>query len=36
MNLLRVRGEQLSQRVALHLSLGGSFGERTTVSEAKP
>jgi NodT family efflux transporter outer membrane factor (OMF) lipoprotein len=35
-NLLRVRGEQLSQRVALHLSLGGSFGERTTVSEAKP
>ena len=35
-NLLRVRGEQLSQRVALHLSLGGSFGERTTVSEAPP
>ncbi|HUP05673.1 MAG TPA: TolC family protein [Caldimonas sp.] len=27
MQLLRVRGEQLSQRVALHLSLGGSFGE---------
>ena len=31
-NLLRVRGEQLNQRVALHLSLGGSFGERTVVS----
>jgi len=26
--LLRVRAEQLSQRVTLHLSLGGSFGER--------
>src|SRR5512143_2972736 len=26
-NLLRVRGEQLNQRVALHLALGGSFGD---------
>jgi outer membrane protein TolC len=34
-NLLRVQGEQLSQRVALHLSLGGSFGERATVSDAR-
>ena len=33
-NLLRVRGEQLSQRVALHLALGGSFSERMTLSEA--
>ncbi|HET9208109.1 MAG TPA: TolC family protein, partial [Burkholderiaceae bacterium] len=36
LNLLRVRSEQLSQRVALHLSLGGSFGERTVVSESRP
>ena len=35
-NLLRVRGEQLSQRVSLHLSLGGSFGDRLVLSEAKP
>ncbi|HEU5295910.1 MAG TPA: efflux transporter outer membrane subunit [Burkholderiaceae bacterium] len=35
-NLLRVQGEQLSQRVALHLSLGGSFGERVALSDAKP
>jgi len=35
-NLLRVRGEQLSQRVALHLSLGGSFGEPGAVSEGRP
>ncbi|HET7525801.1 MAG TPA: TolC family protein, partial [Burkholderiaceae bacterium] len=35
-NLLRVQGEQLSQRVALHLALGGSFGERMVLSEAKP
>lgn len=34
-NLLRVRGEQLSQRVALHLSLGGSFGERVALSDAR-
>jgi outer membrane protein, multidrug efflux system len=34
-NLLRVRGEQLNQRVALHLSLGGSFGERSAVSEGR-
>jgi multidrug efflux system outer membrane protein len=33
--LLRVRSEQLSQRVALHLSLGGSFYDRTT-GEVKP
>jgi NodT family efflux transporter outer membrane factor (OMF) lipoprotein len=31
MNLLRVQAEQLSQRVNLHLSLGGSF-ERTVVN----
>lgn len=35
-NLLRVRGEQLSQRIALHLALGGSFGERVVLSEARP
>lgn len=35
-NLLRVRGDQLSQRVALHLALGGSFGERVRLSEARP
>jgi outer membrane protein, multidrug efflux system len=34
-NLVRVQGEQLSQRVALHLSLGGSFGERATISDAR-
>jgi len=34
-NLLRVRGEQLNQRVSLHLALGGSFGERAAaVSDA--
>jgi NodT family efflux transporter outer membrane factor (OMF) lipoprotein len=34
-NLLRVQGEQLSQRVSLHLALGGSFAERAaTVSDA--
>jgi NodT family efflux transporter outer membrane factor (OMF) lipoprotein len=33
--LLRVRSEQLSQRVALHLSLGGSFYDRAT-GEVKP
>lgn len=32
MQLLRVRAEQLSQRVALHLSLGGSFGERVPLT----
>jgi hypothetical protein len=31
-----VRGEQLSQRIALHLALGGSFGERVVLSEAAP
>ena len=33
-NLLRVRGEELSQRVTLHLALGGSFGDRIDVSDA--
>jgi len=34
-NLLRVQGEQLSQRVALHLSLGGSFGDRATLASTE-
>lgn len=33
--LLRVRSDQLSQRVTLHLSLGGSFYDRAT-GEVKP
>jgi multidrug efflux system outer membrane protein len=36
MQLLRVRSEQLSQRVVLHLALGGSFGERLPVPETRP
>jgi outer membrane protein TolC len=35
-NLLRVQGEQLNQRVGLHLALGGSFGERVVLSNAQP
>ncbi|WP_047194972.1 TolC family protein [Caldimonas brevitalea] len=31
--LLRVRGEQLSQRVNLHLALGGSFGRPMALSQ---
>jgi len=34
-NLLRVRGEQLNQRVALHLALGGSFGAPVVLSDAR-
>jgi len=34
-NLLRVHGEQLNQRVALHLALGGSFGAPVVLSDAR-
>lgn len=33
--LLRVRGEQLSRRAALHLALGGSFGEPIVTAPAQ-
>ncbi|MGW8161471.1 MAG: hypothetical protein ACWGN1_04415, partial [Desulfobulbales bacterium] len=33
LTLLRVQSEQLSQRVNLHLALGGSFGERASTEE---
>ena len=34
-NMLRVRAQQLSQRVALHLALGGSFGDRVILPQGR-